>query len=54
MFVPALASEPPMKATVGAAPGEMVIEFGGFRVRIGAEVAPEHAAALAAALKAQA
>ena len=54
MFVPALASEPPMKATVGAAPGEMVIEFGGFRVRIGAEVAPEHAAALAAALKARA
>ena len=51
MFVPALASEPPMEATVGAAPGEMVIECGGFRVRIGAEVAPERAAALAAALK---
>tara|TARA_B100002003_G_scaffold90839_2_gene84830 strand:- start:831 stop:1046 length:216 start_codon:yes stop_codon:yes gene_type:complete len=40
-----------METTVNTAPGEMVIECSGFRVRIWAEVAPVRATALAAALK---
>jgi transposase len=55
MFVPAMAAEPLAAEPAGTAADEIVVELpGGVRLRIGAGVPPERAAALILALKAPA
>jgi len=57
MFAAVVAAEPsPAEPVLGSRPGDdqlLMLEFGGMRLRIGADVPPERVAALVAALRAR-